>query len=280
MQPAQSAAVNAITNESNTMRQTAGAKARHLRRERMQALINSSGPAQLSRVAELLGVTEMTIRRDLASADSPLSCLGGYVLEATLPAAGENYVLAEEFDHHTARKRLACQHAARFVEDGDSLFIDCGTTMAHFATALPPDIALSVVCYSMNIADILSKRPNTQLILLGGLYQPSSATFYSEESVQYLGRLGVNKAFMSAGGADPVRGVSCSNFHEVAIKQAAIRSAAQRFLVVDESKLGRMRAAFYSPMDVFSKIVVGGKPDAARLEQFQGWPLEIATALR
>ena len=245
----------------------------------MQALIGSAGPALLSRVADLLGVTEMTIRRDLAAANSPLTCLGGYVLEATLPVAGEHYVLAEELDHHAARKRLACQRAAAFVEDGDSLFIDCGTTMVHFAAALPPDIALTVVCYSMNIADIVSKRPNTQLILLGGLYQPSSATFYSEESVQYLGRLGVNKAFISAGGADPVRGVSCSNFHEVAIKQAAIRSAAQRFLVLDESKLGRMRTAFFSPLDVFSKIVVGGEPDAAQREQFRGWPLEIAAAL-
>ena len=244
----------------------------------MQALIGSSGPALLSQVAELLGVTEMTIRRDLASADSPLSCLGGYVLEATLPVAGEHYVLAEEIDQHTVRKRLACQRAARFVEDGDSLFIDCGTTMVHFATALPPDIELTVVCYSMNIADIISKRPNTQMILLGGLFQPSSATFYSEEAVQYLGRLGVNKAFISAGGADPARGVSCSNFHEVAIKQAAIRSAAQCFLVVDESKLGRMRTAFFSPLDVFSKIVVGGEPEAELFEQFKGWPLEIATA--
>jgi DeoR family deoxyribose operon repressor len=256
--------------------QTAGAKARKLRRERMQALVGAAGPVLLSHVAAQLGVTEMTIRRDLAMPDAPLTCLGGYVLEATLPGAGEKYVLAEEVDHHAARKRLACQRAAMLVEDGDSLFIDCGTTMVHFATALPADIALSVVCYSMNIAEIVSRRPNTQLILLGGLYQPSSATYYSEEAIQYLGRLGVNKAFMSAGGADPARGASCSNFHEVAIKQAAIRNAAQRFLVVDESKLGRMRAAFFSPLDVFAQIIVGGEPAPELRRQFEGWPLEIA----
>ena len=102
----------------NTVRMTAGAKARQLRLERMQALIGNSGPALLSRVAELLGVTEMTIRRDLSVAGSPLSCLGGYVLEATLPASSEQYVLAEEIDHHTVRKRLACQRAAAMVEEG------------------------------------------------------------------------------------------------------------------------------------------------------------------
>jgi DeoR family deoxyribose operon repressor len=258
------------------MRQTAGAKARDTRLERMRTMIASVGPLQLSKMAEQLGVTEMTIRRDLAAPGSPLSCLGGYVLEATLPSAEDNYVLAEEVDHHTQRKRLACQRAAAFVEDGDSLFVDCGTTMAHFAAALPPEYNLSVVCYSMNIADIFGKRPNTQLMLLGGLYQPSSATFYSDEAVQYLGRLGVNKAFMSAGGADPERGASCSHFHEIAIKQAAIRSAAQRYLVVDESKLGRMRPAFFSPLDVYARIIVGGAPGEDRLARFKDWPLEIA----
>lgn len=260
------------------MRETAGAKARKLRREQMQALVASAGPTLLSRVAELLGVTEMTIRRDLASADSPLTCLGGYVLEANLPAAGEKYVLAEEHDQHAASKRLACQRAASYVEAGDSLFIDCGTTMVHFASALPPAMPLSVVCYSMNIAEIVSRRPNTQLILLGGLYQPSSATFYCEEALQYLGRLGVNKAFISAGGADPERGASCSNFHEVTIKQAAIRSTAQRYLVLGKSKLGRTRAALFSPLDVFSKIIVGGTPEPEVIEQFKDWPLDIAAA--
>lgn len=259
------------------MLQTAGAKARTLRLMRMQELINTKGPTQLNKVAEQLGVTEMTIRRDLASVNSPLACLGGFVLEATLPASEEKYSLDAEIDLHTARKRLACQRAAEWVEDGDSLFIDCGTTMTHFAEALPPGMTLSVVCYSMNIAAIVSRRPNTQLILLGGLFHPSSATFYSDEAVQYLGSLGVNKAFVSAGGADPRRGASCSNFHEVAVKQAAIRSAAQSVLVIDESKLGRVRPAFFSPLDVFSRIVVGGIPDAAIRVQFEGLPLDIAS---
>lgn len=258
------------------MRQTAGTKARALRLAQMQELIGARGPLQLNKVAEQLGVTEMTVRRDLAAVNSPLACLGGYVLEATLPSGEEKYSLDQEIDQHSARKRLACQRAAQWVEDGDSLFIDCGTTMIHFAEALPAGMTLSVVCYSMNIASIVSRRPNTQLILLGGLFHPSSATFYSEEAVQYLGKLGVNKAFVSAGGVDPKRGASCSNFHEVAVKQAAIRSAAQSFLVVDESKLGRFRPAFFSSLDVFSRIAVGGIPDAKLRKQFKGLPLDIA----
>jgi DeoR family deoxyribose operon repressor len=135
---------------------------------------------------------------------------------------------------------------------------------------------LSVVCYSTNIASILSRRPNTQLMLLGGLYHASSATFFSDEGLQYLNRLGVNKAFISAGGLDVERGASCSNFHEVPVKQAAIRSASQSFLIVDESKLNRLRPAFFSPLDAFARIVVGGAPVPGLRKQFKDLPIEFA----
>src|SRR3954471_21877237 len=239
------------------MRKTAGAEARAIRIARMQELVDPEGPLALKRAAQLLEVTEMTLRRDLAGGESPLSCLGGYVLAANLPP-GDRYSLDEATDQHAANKRLACQRAAQRVSDGDSLFIDCGTTMVHFAESLPPDLSLSVACYSLNIANILSRRPKTQVMLLGGLFHSSSATFFSDEGLAYLERLGINKAFISAGGVHPQRGASCSNFHEVPVKQAALRSAAQSFLVVDESKLDRVRPAFFSALDPFSTIVVGG----------------------
>ncbi len=259
------------------MRKTAGAEARAVRLTKMQELVEAGGPLPIKLAAQRLDVTEMTIRRDLSAPESPLSALGGYVLAALLPGA-ERYSLDEASDQHAANKRLACERAAEWVQPHDSLFIDCGTTMVHFAEALPPDMPLSVVCYSTNIAAVLSRRPNTQLMLMGGLFHPSSATFFSDEGLQYLNKLGVNKAFISAGGLDPERGASCSNFHEVPVKQAAIRSASQSFLVVDESKLGTLRPAFFSPLDAFARIAVGGVVAAAVKKQFKQLPMEFARA--
>jgi DeoR family deoxyribose operon repressor len=259
------------------MRKTSGAEARAVRIARMQELVDIEGPLALKRAAQLLEVTEMTLRRDLAGGESPLSCLGGYVLAANLPG-GERYSLDEETDQHAGSKRLACQRAAQQVRDGDSLFVDCGTTMVHFAESLPADMSLSIACYSLNIANILSRRPRTQVMLLGGLFHSSSATFFSDEGLAYLERLGINKAFISAGGVHPQRGASCSNFHEVPVKQAALRSAAQSFLVVDESKLNQVRPAFFTGLAPFSQIVVGGAPSAEAKRLFKGLPLDVARA--
>jgi len=258
------------------MRKTAGARA--LRLSRMQELVETGGPLPIHQAAQLLNVTAMTVRRDLSAPDSPLTALGGYVLATTLPLA-DRYSLDEASDQHAAHKRAACRRAAERVQAHDSLFIDCGTTMVHFAEALPPDMPLSVVCYSTNIVSILSRRPNTQLMLLGGLYHASSATFFSDEGLQYLNRLGLNKAFISAGGLHPERGASCFNFHEVPVKQAAIRSASESFLIVDESKLGHLRPAFFSPLDAFDQIVVGGAPAPSLRKQFKDLPMEFAQAV-
>ncbi|MGO9326763.1 MAG: DeoR/GlpR family DNA-binding transcription regulator [Steroidobacteraceae bacterium] len=258
------------------MRKSSGGLARDMRLERLQSLIESRGTMRLAEAARLLEVSAMTVRRDLAAPGAPLACLGAHVV-ASLPATGAKYTLEAQGDQHAANKRLACRRAAELVNAGDSLFIDCGTTMPHFAEALPPGIALDVVCYSLNVAMILSRRPNTQLMLLGGLYHASSATFYCDEALQYLKRLGVNKAFISAGGMHPERGASCSNFHEIPIKREAIESADEAILVVDESKLGRLKPAFFAPVRAFSRIIVGGSPARQWRSRFKPVKLDVAT---
>ncbi len=274
------------------MPKPSGPAARAARWLRLQQLVARRGALPLAEAAAALAVSAMTIRRDLAEPGAPLACLGGYVVAPLGPAPAAalrsaphqaHYTLELERDQHADAKRLACRRAAEAVQPHDSLFIDCGTTMVHLAEALPPDVPLNVVCYSLNIASVLSRRPQTQLMLLGGLYHPSAQTFASDEGITYLKRLGVDKAFISAAGVHGERGASCANFHEVPIKRAAIDCAAEAILVVDDSKLGRLRPAFIAPLPRFSRIIVGcagAAPPAATRAAFKGVALDIAGARR
>ncbi|MCL7999304.1 hypothetical protein M8994_13720 [Brucella sp. 21LCYQ03] len=62
---------------------------------------------------------------------------------------------------------------------------------------------------------------------------------------------------MSAGGVDEQHGVTCSHFHEVPVKQMAMQRALQKFLIVDASKLGTVRAARFSGVADFNSVVSG-----------------------
>ncbi|WP_242465142.1 DeoR family transcriptional regulator [Rhodospirillum rubrum] len=217
--------------------------------------LEAGGSLRLKEAAKMLGVSEMTVRRDIATGDGSLTYLGGYIVAGQETPGGMGYLFATELASHTEKKRDACTLAASLIEPGDTVFLDCGTTMPHLASRIPTDLRLTVVCYAINVAEILCKKPNLKVVLLGGIYHPSSATFSSEEALGTLANIGINKAFISAGGLHAERGVSCSNFHEVPIKRAAMQNAVRRIVVLDSTKFGRVKPAFIGQIDDFDTVI-------------------------
>jgi len=219
------------------------------------ALVEEIGVLRLRDAATRLGVSEMTIRRDIGSDAGTLNCLGGYIIPVQEGANGSDYVFDLEKDCHANAKIQACTAAAALIEPHDTIFIDCGTTTPHLAHLIPQNQHLTVVCYSLNVAEILSRRTDVRLIVLGGVYHPEAASFSSDEGIEVLKRVNINKAFLSAGGVDNEHGVTCSHFHEVPVKQMAMQRALQKYLVVDESKFGKVRAARFAGVADFNSIV-------------------------
>ncbi|OYR09022.1 DeoR/GlpR family DNA-binding transcription regulator [Brucella grignonensis] len=222
----------------------------------LAALVDDVGVLRLRDAAARLGVSEMTIRRDIGSDGGMLNCLGGYIIP-TQDGVNGDYVFDFEKDSHANAKAQACAAAAALIEPYDTVFIDCGTTMPHLAHRIPQNQHITVVCYSLNIAEILSRRDDVRLIVLGGVYHSEAASFSSDEGIEVLKRININKAFLSAGGVDEQHGVTCSHFHEVPVKQMAMQRALQKHLVVDESKFGKVRAARFAGVMDFNSIVSG-----------------------
>lgn len=214
--------------------------------------------------ASLLGVSEMTVRRDIGANPGRFTYLGGYIVSADDVPNAVGYSLEQEKDHFALAKAQASAHAAALVLENDTIFIDCGTTLAALARLIPAHLQITAVCYSLNVAEILRRMPNVRMILLGGVYVPSSDSFSGADSLETLRNMGINKAFISAGGVDPARGVTCWNVHEVAIKQAAMASAVERHLVVDASKFGVVKAWRFSQMEDFDSIITEKGPQARK----------------
>lgn len=222
--------------------------------ERLKIKLAEVDVLHLNDAAALLGVSGMTVRRDLASEPHLFSYLGGYIL----PAGGDRnaaYRLEAETDVHAEAKELACRKAASLVEPDDTIFIDCGTTTPLMVEHLPTSGRLTVITYAMNVAERVIKRPNTSLVLLGGLFHASSQTFSGDEGLRTVERLGITKAFLSAGGLHSQRGATCSNFHEVPIKQVVMARAGWSYLVIDRSKLEKIKPAFFAANDRFDQVI-------------------------
>ncbi|MCQ8277050.1 DeoR/GlpR family DNA-binding transcription regulator [Acetobacteraceae bacterium KSS8] len=227
---------------------------RAARLERLRILAGRDGPVRLEDAARMLDVSAMTLRRDLAADGTGLSLFGGTIVAGERMRRGAYSLAGQRRSHHDA-KLEAGRHAAALVRPGDTVFVDCGTTLPHLVASLPPELDVTIVCYALNIAAAAARLPRAQLFLLGGLFHPASATFLSETALRDLSRLGITRAFLSAGGLDPVQGVTCSNFNEVPVKRAVLDLAAEAVLVIDESKRGAVKPARFAPVDAFTAIV-------------------------
>ncbi|MFP3554162.1 DeoR/GlpR family DNA-binding transcription regulator [Paraburkholderia sp. SIMBA_049] len=240
-----------------------------LKTERLRMLADALAKQSVMRLrdaATLLGVSEMTVRRDIAASPGHFTYLGGYIVSATDVPNTAGYSLEQEKDHFAQAKAEASAVAAKLIGNNETLFIDCGTTLTTLARLIPNDLHVTIVCYSLNVAEILRRKPNVRMILLGGVYVPSSDSFSGEESIEVLRRMGINKAFISAGGVDDAHGVTCWNFHEVALKQAAMAAAVESHLVVDSSKFGVVKAVRFSKVEEFASVITekGQQVAAAR----------------
>jgi DeoR family deoxyribose operon repressor len=165
------------------------------------------------------------------------------------------YEIATAADSHAAAKREACVHAARHIRPDETIFIDCGTTLLHLVDLIPDDCRVTAICYALNVAERLARKPNVTMVMLGGLYHPSSASFSAEFDLDRLAGFGINVAFLSAAGIDMQRGATCAAFHEAEVKKKAITLARESYLVVDSSKMGKLQRAFFAPVDAFKAII-------------------------
>ena len=218
-------------------------------------MAEQEGTIRLNDAAQMLSVSSMTLRRDLADGTSGLDLLGGHIVARNRQATAKPYALQSEQDIHVRAKAEAGRRAAALVGAGDTIFIDCGTTMPHLVAALDPDLDITIICYALNIADAVCRMSRAQIVLLGGVFHRPSATFFSEEAMLSLQRIGINKAFLSAGGLHEKHGATCSNFNEVPVKRAVLDRAISAFLVMDSSKIGQVKPAHFAPASAFDGVV-------------------------
>lgn len=220
-----------------------------MRLRKLSEALSEGRSLHLKDAAELLDVSEMTVRRDIAKSEGQFEFLGGHIVSNQNRQANKAYFLQRENCANVSAKQKACEAASSLIEPGDVIFIDCGTTLPYLAKNLYKIKPLTVICYSINIADIVCRLPDLKVIVLGGEYHSSSASFGSDESLELLSKMGITKAFISAGGLHFQNGLTCSNFFEVRIKQMAMSRAISSILVMDSTKIGKVKAASFASID-------------------------------
>ena len=241
-----------------------------LARQRQAVILEDArrnGAVRVSDLVARLGVSDMTIRRDL-------DVLAGRGLVEKV-YGGATAILGESTDEpgfeakssrQRAQKEAIAKLAAALVRPGTAIGISAGTTTWTLARALGAIAGLTVVTNSIRVADVLREaaQPDRSVVLTGGVRTPSDA-LVGPVAVHSLRRLHLDLVFLGVHGMAEGPGFTTPNLTESETDRALVEAGRQLIVLADHTKWGIVGISTIADLDEANVVVTDdGLPETAR----------------
>ena len=163
------------------------------------------------------------------------------------------------------KKRIAIA-AKKLIEDGDSLFLDTGTTTYLLAEELKEKKRLTVVTNNLDIAYTTELDATSTMIITGGIRRDGYSSLVGDIAADLVRKLYVDVSFIGADAVSVGNGVFNTNFNEIGIKKSGIESGKRKVLLADSSKFSRKALAKICDLQEFDIIITDSGIDEAQLK--------------
>jgi DeoR/GlpR family transcriptional regulator of sugar metabolism len=233
-----------------------------------------SGAAHVSDLAESLGVSEMTVRRDLRelASDGRLERVRGGAVSASTEPPFEQTVV----ERYEAKDRIGAA-AAALVRDGQAVMIDIGTTTLQAAHHLRGS-RITVVTSSLAVYDELMPDPAIELVLPGGVVRRNYRSLVGVLAEDSLRQLKADVLFLGTSAVDEQLAVWDSTMVEVPIKRAMIAAASRVVLLADAEKFSMKGIVRVCAADAIDMIVTDDALPASARAAIDDAGIEVTIA--
>lgn len=201
--------------------------------------IVKDGFVKVSELAESLGVTQTTIRKDLnyLEAQGVLQRAHGSAIPPSQQMMDLN-LSAKKLINFEAKQKIA-EKAASLIKSDDSILVASGSTISLFAEALKPKGRLNVVSISVNISAHLGDIPGITVMQVGGILYGNTLSVLGAEASKTIENLYCSKVFFGVDGIDLDYGLTCGTGEEASITQKMMQSSQTKIVLSDSSKVGQ-----------------------------------------
>lgn len=247
------------------------------RRELILRTLRADGPSEVRSLADKLGVSQATIRRDLEQLDADGKLTRVYGGAMTLEADEVDDPFAQVAAERADDKDATARTAAAMVQDGETVLLDIGTTMHRLAHHLHGK-RITVVTSNLAVFDELRDDVDIELVLLGGVVRRryhSLVGFLTEDNLRqvHAGRL-----FLGTSGVRGDGAVMDTTLVEVPLKRAMIKAADQVVLVADGGKFPGVGVARVCGPDDLDVVVTTASADPATRLALQEAGVDVVQA--
>lgn len=209
------------------------------RQLQLLAHVREHRSASVEHLAEALGVTLQTVRRDvkLLSDEGLLARFHGGV---RVPASTtENIAYRQRQKLNEQAKQRIARAVAQAVPENCSLIINIGTTTEAIARELLRHKGLRVITNNLNVAAILSDNPDCEVIVAGGVVRSRDRGIVGEAAVDFIAQFKVDIALIGISAIEADGTLRDFDYREVKVARAIIEHSREVWLAADHSKFNR-----------------------------------------
>lgn len=212
------------------------------RKSKIIEYLEENRAAEVNELASRLNVVPETIRRDLRDLEKQgflTRTHGGAVLNTPKEA---DYPVSVRVMKNRTQKEQLCKEAARFIEDGDMIFIDNSSTLIHLIKYIPDTLNVTILTNSVWVLQEFAKlnKDNITMLCTGGIFNKSNMSLSGTVSGKISAHFFPAKAFVSCHGISTEHGFTDSNLLELDFKREIITVSAKVFFLLDHTKFGRL----------------------------------------
>lgn len=234
------------------------------RRHAIAELVVRRGSASMEELVAAVGVSLMTLYRDIAALEDAgiLIRNRGRVsaLASGLHEAGAGFRLATNAE---AKAEMAA-HIARHITPGSSILLDDSTSGTFVLRALGEVTPLTVITNSLLVTREVSARSDVKLLLTGGEFQPWAEAMLGPTALAMLATVRADYCILSASGIED--GVVYHPYQDVAeVKRAMLRAGRRTVLMLDHSKFRRKALHAFAELGEFDTVLVDHRTSAEDL---------------
>jgi DeoR family fructose operon transcriptional repressor len=246
-----------------------------LRKKLILEMLNKNEVVTVKEIVNKCKISEITARRDLLSLEQRgiiKRTHGGAILTSGLP---ELFGFDNKAKEHQEQKIEICKNAATFIEENDTIYMDCGTTVYYLARFISRYKNLRVITNSLPVVSELIPYPQIKIYLIGGELDNNRKALYGTMTENLIARYKADKAFIGAGGVSLEHGLSSIDEKEASITIKMAQAAKKVFLLCDSSKIENNSYFTYSSLSLVSLLITDKGLDKSYLELYKNRGLNL-----
>jgi DeoR/GlpR family transcriptional regulator of sugar metabolism len=225
------------------------------RRDKILELLKEDGSAKVIDLAKIFKVTEVTVRQDLEKLEKDGLLIrehGGAFLKNIKDQVSSFSVANHD---NLDKKELIAAKCLEFIENGDTIILDSGSTTTEIAKKLKGTRHLTVITNALNIALMLGAEPDIEVIMTGGEFKPPTLSLTGQKAADFFKGINVQKLFLATAGLSLKAGLTYPSISDIVVKKAMIDAAETTYLVADSTKIGKTAFASLGALSLIDYII-------------------------